>query len=117
MFRCDAFKSFRVACQILHRSVIMTCRYGDDPPEGAGEAGGAVGGADSPPASFMAHASSPGMNQAFEDLASLGVELREDAAEEPADGEFFEIIRELYDESDGKTKKQAIPSKCLNIVN
>ena len=90
----------------MHRSVVMTCRYGDDPPEGAGEAAGAVGGADSPPASFMAPASSPGMNQAFEeDSASRGVELQEDAAEQPADGEFFDIIRELEEESDGKTKK------------
>ena len=96
----------------------MTCRYGDDPPDGVREAVGAVEGADSPPASFMAPASSPGMNQAFEeDFESLGVEVREDAAEEPADGEFFEIIRELYDESDGKTKKQVILCKCLNIVN
>ena len=97
----------------------MTCRYRDDPPEGAGEAVGAVGGADWPPASLMAPASSPGMNQAFEeDLASLGVQLREATAEQPVDGEFFDIIRELDDESDGKKKKKkVIPSKCLNIVN
>ena len=96
----------------------MTCRYLDDPPEGAGEAGGAVEDADSPPASSMPPESSPGMNQALEeDYASPGFELRKNSAEEPADGEFFEIIRELYDESDGKTKKQVIPSKCLNIVN
>ena len=83
---------------------------------GAGEAVGAVGGADWPPASFMSSASSLGINikwntipanQTFEeDLAGLGVQLREDTAKQPVDDEFFDIIRELDEESDGKTKKQ-----------
>ena len=79
----------------------MTCRYGDDPPEGAGEAGGAVGGADSAPASFVRPASPLGIN-----IRENTITVVEDPVEKPADDEFVDIFRELDEGSDGKTKKQ-----------
>ena len=90
----------------------MTCRYLDDLPEGAGEAGGAARGADCPPASpkhwesyfeIKIRWDTIPANQFEGDLASLGAEVPEDAAEQPVNDEFVDIIRE---ESDGKTKKQ-----------
>ena len=81
----------------------MTCRYLDDPLEG---------GADSPPANPKYWESYFGIkirwdtipaNESEGDLASLGAEVPEDAAEQPVNGEFVDIIRE---ESDGKTKEQ-----------
>ena len=79
----------------------MTCRYRDGPPEGAGEAVGAVGGADWPPASFVRPASPLGIN-----IKENTITVVEDPAEQPVDYEFVDIIRELDEESDGKTKKQ-----------
>ena len=76
----------------MHRSVIMTCRYRNDPPEVVGA------------------------NQTVEEvLESLGIQLRGNTAEQPVDDEFSDIIRE---ESEGKTKKaKVIEFKCLNVVN